>query len=1191
MYLKRLEIKGFKSFADQTELNLEPGINIIVGPNGCGKSNIVDAIRWVLGEANVRHLRGHRNEDVIFNGTDKKRALGLAHVEMTVDNLDRNIPLDYAEVTISRKIFRSGESEFYINRTRVRMKDIVKLYMDTGLGKSGYSIISQGELERVLNGQPLDRRLMLEEAAGIIKYRQQRDEVQQRILATSNDLVRAEDIVGELGNREYELQAKAEKARIYLELRERQLFLDKEVTGAQVQENLKQQQQRAEELRMMQADLEIMRSQATSIKEFIIDLEVKSALNTSQWQLLKDERASVETVLSRTEGEIRLTQERIRNNLERIRTAETDTLKYRQLLDKMAVDLVDKYEDLKLQKEKYEARLQDLDQINRDIRELESKTHRLDKSLDDQTRQAFNRANEEAALRNEMSGLETRARQLLEKKERWRFRIEEMETTFAASHIQIGDLQDQKLRLGNQQRELQDTIQREEKLCEQKRAAKVLAEQSHHQAMQEVSVLEHRLQVIDGWQKSYAGYSGGVKAILTNSTAPGWNGIIGVVADLIDIPENIELAITTALGKSYENIVVRTTLDADRAIESLKQKRWGRATFLPLDTMRVTPVPDKLKQEIMAEPGVIGIAADLLGYDQEHAVALEYLLGRVLIVDNLVTGWRLFRKAKYPFRIVTREGDVINISGAVSGGVVNQQANSHPLANKQEITRTKKRLQELKQSAGCCQAEAEQANNDLQHLENELQNARNRLAQVSFKFDMINQEIQRMGASRETLQLDICRLQQESLELEAVIEQSTVTINQLKDQVKNSRTQDVIDDQEMERTKIQLESCRRELAIKQERYHSVEEQLVMKKREIDSLTQNISQFEKVKESYLQSSQEAEGLKRKLTDSVDQQSTEVKQMIFEAEGQNHLVQSLTASIEAISTDVQNLNQKTVKMNDELEPLYTRIETSLERMRLIELRQVRLETELEGLIRQWQDRFDDEDPTKYQVLASPRQIRDYRLQLDEVRDQIEQLGPVDIDAIKEYDDVKARYDFLCRQITDLTAAKVSLQELLEETEKIMARNFAQFICLAEASFQKTFREIFNGGDAGLSFESDGSLSGGVDLTVKMPGKRTQALNLLSGGERALTCIAFIFALLRLKPAPFCLLDEIDASLDETNLIRYTDFLKNMAQDTQFIVVTHRQATIEAGNNIYGITMPEEGISSVFSIRSEQIESMAV
>jgi chromosome segregation protein len=434
-------------------------------------------------------------------------------------------------------------------------------------------------------------------------------------------------------------------------------------------------------------------------------------------------------------------------------------------------------------------------------------------------------------------------------------------------------------------------------------------------------------------------------------------------------------------------------------------------------------------------------------------------------------------------------------------------------------------------------------------------------------------------------------LEQESGDFDTFVQQSAQQMLGLKEQVRDSQAQDLVDEQEIEQTKVQLENCRRELAIKQERYQSNEEQLAMKKKEIDSLTQNIRQFEKVQESYRQSALEAEELQKKLNGAASQQTTLVNTMINEAEQLKQRMQSLTAEVEAIGAEIQGLNKKATVLNEGLAPLQTKLEIGQEKIRNIELRQVRLETELEGLAQQWQDKFNGEDPALYNVLASSRQVREYKLTLDELRDQLEQLGPVDIEAIKEYDDVKARYEFLRRQIADLSAAKVSLQNLLEETERIMARNFIQFIGLAEASFQKTFREIFNGGDAALSLESMNDLNCGVDLTVKMPGKRNQSLNLLSGGERALTCIAFIFALLRLKPAPFCLLDEIDASLDETNLIRFTDFLRNMAGDTQFIVVTHRQATIEAGNNIYGITMPEEGISSVLSIRSEQMESMAV
>ncbi len=1191
MYLKSLEIKGFKSFADNTEINLEPGINIIVGPNGCGKSNIVDAIRWVLGEANVRHLRGHKNEDVIFNGTDKKRALGMAQVAMTVDNSDGSLPLEYAEVTVSRKIFRSGESEFYLNKSRVRMKDIVSLYTDTGLGRRGYSIISQGELERVLNGQAFDRRLMLEEAAGTIKYRQQRDEVQQRLLASTQDLVRVGDILTELEIRKLELHSKAEKAAVYMAAWDEYQMLEKQVMASQIREI-------ADNLLAKRGDMILKHN---SLGEIIATLE---NLNLSKQQLenslekkrvdlnqLKETKYEIEAGLNKMQSEMKLSQERIKNYRERITAAGNDSEKYTLMLENLEKDLQIKITDFNREKEQCQERRYEVEQLRQEIIKLELETVEQEKFFEQQRNLVFERANKEAEIKNEIIALDNKINRAQEKRERLLIRVEENEKKLRATEKSAADLNELRKQQFSHKEEWErlvlDVGEQKSKYLDSQN----LIEKEYTNISQDILKLEHRLMALRDLQKNYAGFSEGVRAILQfyDRGEPSLRGMKGLVANLIEIPPGMELAIDVALGKGMENIVMETAHSAQMAISFLKQKRLGRVTFLPLDVLRVQKLPGRQREEILAGEGVLGLASELLQYAPEYEKAIAYLLGRVLLVQDLDCGMRIFKRNQYPLRIVSLEGELINASGALTGGVY-AQAKSSPLQRKREQKNIGQQLESLHQSETQNREAAGILSGQIKAMDDKLVQAKNGLAEVEFQLKMIREEEHRLQVTLESSSRDEEIYLSEVSQLEIIIKQSEEETLVLKDSYSSVREENNQVSNEIERIKAELEINRREYEVRKERFSSHQEQLIMKQKELENIEKNIGQFEQVKESYHQSRLEALALQQRLQNEVDLHDSRLgatAENVVEKQKELKITQE---SIAAISNEEKELSTGLEGTRNKAQPLQQEIIDGQEQIRAMEMRVVRIETELEGLQGQWREKFNSENPENYGDILSSRQTREYRTRIDNLKEQIDLLGPVDIDAIKEYDVIRLRYEFLHQQSQDLSIAIVSLEKLLQETEKIMTKNFSQFMELANESFNRTFMEIFNGGDAGLMIESTHDLAAGVEILVKMPGKRSQSLNLLSGGERALTCIAFIFSLLRLKSVPFCLLDEIDAALDETNLMRFADFLRGMSGDTQFIVITHRQGTIEAGGNIYGITMPQEGISSVLSIQCDEIQSLA-
>jgi len=661
-------------------------------------------------------------------------------------------------------------------------------------------------------------------------------------------------------------------------------------------------------------------------------------------------------------------------------------------------------------------------------------------------------------------------------------------------------------------------------------------------------------------------------------------GLIGAVADLIEVPAGMDLAFSLALGRGMENVIMESAVATRLAIAYLKEHSLGRVTFLPLDLLRVKPPSLRNKEMVCAKPGVIGIGADLVRCESRLTRTMEYLLGRVVMVQDLECALNIFQTIDFPWRIVTLEGDIINPSGAMtSGGGGGDTAG--PLRRKQEEKNIKRELQQLFSVRESNREKALQMQQQALELEQILTKRRNRLAETEFQAKIVNDEYERLRLAQENFAGEEKRYRLEITDLDSGIKQIQDEHIQLKEAHQALRVESQALDQEIESFKDVLTQCRHDLAVKQERHSSYQEQLVMKRKELDNLEQHMDQFEQIIRSYEQSRGEVEaligGLEQDIEDhlaliNATQERIAVKELeLIKCLQEMAIVHEELASItEAIERDRYDYG-----------PVQARAEEQRQQLVAVGMKKVRLETEIEALNNQWQEKYPDQNRDQAFENLTSRQIRDYRGRIPVLREQIDLLGPIDIESIKDYDEVESRYNFIHAQTEDLTRAKASLVNLLEETEKIMAENFAQFLNLARVSFHNTFVEIFNGGEARLDVDLARDLNAGVDIEVKMPGKRNQALNLLSGGERALTCIAFIFALLRLKPAPFCLLDEIDASLDETNLDRFADFLRAMAGETQFIVITHRQTTIACGNNIYGITMPQEGISSILSIPGEK------
>lgn len=1190
MYLKRMDIKGFKSFADNTEIILYPGINIVVGPNGCGKSNVVDAIRWVLGEANIRHLRGQKSEDVIFNGSDRKRALGMASVEMTLDNRDHLLPLDFSEVTLGRKIYRNGESEFHLNKTRVRMKDIVDLFTGTGLGKKGYSIISQGELEQVLNGQPLDRRLILEEAAGIIKYRQQRDEVRKRLSNTASDLVRLNDIMEELRQRKDELFRKAEKARSFLTVSGECRELEKRVLFYELFKSDKDLGQKKSLLLVKQQEHKHLTEQLAALE---IELSRQETARDAQQSLsiqMKDKKHALESALGSCQGDIRLSEERINNHRERVNLAINDEQKYSALLENIGRDLESCRRDGEAEREKYLQKLRAWEELQLEVQQMQEDLGDYYNNFEAKKAEVFDKIKQETEVKNQLGQKSEHLKKSRERKERLNIHSGDLADKIKNHRQNHSDLEKEK-------KDLELDIKRTESLLgeldEQKKTKTRLwqeVEAQYKELTQKSIKVDNSLLSIQDMHKRMVGYSPAVKTVLNSAKQGNLAGVLGLMGEIIDVPQGMELAVDIAAGSGLQNIVVDKVGNAQAAIDFLKKQGQGRVTFLPLDILKVSQVPDAVLRDVSKMEGVLGIASKLVQYEKSFAKAVEYLLGRVLLVQDLDKGINVFKHLNYPLRIVSLEGELINVSGAMSGGSLNNSGSS-PLQRRGEEKKLLKLQEENNAARDCNRAAAKGLTAELEDLERELNNRRDILHEQQFRHEMLSKQLSALekdlGAwrqEREDYLQQLARLNEEESELEEAI----ANLQSEQDRMQHLGAAAAA---ELEKLKDSIELGQRDFEVHKERLASYSDQLAMKKNELDNIDKNISQFEQVKNSYLESQRQAVELRERLHKEISSELLKIERSKSEIDNLQQELRQVLQEIDQVNIAEELHRNNIDKLRADMVPARQALLQLENYIRNIEVSLARLEAESDAIRSKWQEKFGDLAEVADQEIASTAEIRDLRNRIIELQHQLETIGPVDIEAIQEYDEISRRSAFMQQQYDDLSEARESLDALLKETEKIMLKDFSSFMLLASESFRKTFTEIFGGGEAWLKLETEGDrLEAGINIEVKMPGKKNQSLNLLSGGERALTCIAFIFALLRLRPAPFCLLDEIDASLDETNLVRFTNFVKSMAANIQFIIITHRQATIEAGENIYGVTMPEEGISSVFSINMVEAESLA-
>ena len=1179
MYLKRLELQGFKSFADKTILELRPGITTVIGPNGSGKSNISDAIRWVLGEQSMKSLRGTKSLDIIFAGTQNRKSLGFAEASLVFDNSDGALPIEFTEVTVTRKIYRSGETGYYINKTPCRLKDVLELFMDTGIGKDGYSIIGQGKIDEILSNKSEDRRHIFEEAAGIVKYRSRKEEAEKKLEHTKLNLLRINDIISEIESNLGPLQTQAEKAKKYLNLRE-------ELKNIEVGLFVYNIEKYKENLQQIVKDIDIMQSQCNDEegkleKVKILKEELKSSIDeiTEQIENMSNLGFESQKEIEQLNSNINVAKTRITNNNENNVRFTDEIQEQNEKIQELKQELEQKEakkDNLKQNKEKFEKELnekqEELAKITEKLSAKELEIEGYKQTVEQNTDKKYELQSEINAQEINFQNYEKRQNQI---KQEIQTTISELDNTrMNKEEISKGFYESE-----NKKNKAQKSLG---EVAKQKQEAnqKIKSFESNINILSsDMRIKESRLKFLIETEKEKEGYIKSVKSLLKDceNIKDLGKGMHGVLANIIEVPDELETAIEMCLGASLQNIVTDTEEDAKKLVEHLRKNNLGRASFLPIASVKGKKL-EKLKGN---ESGVIGIASDLVKFNKKYEQIILNLLGRTVIVDNMNTAIKVAKQNGYTFRIVTKDGDLINPSGAITGGSVAKKT-VNILGRGKEIEKLEKEIKNIKSKIQKLEEEKEEYEQSIEgilelsaNLEKELQEIDITYATEKQKMISIDENIQKLQNRLNKLkeeQKNLETLKQESIEQKEKIQEETQKITNQNEELSklisefaelNKDDQKYIDDLNFDITnlKISVSSFDESESSIQEIQERINQELNNAKASIENKNNQIEQI-KV---------ENENLEKTIQETLNK-IEEIKQKVSNS----------SAEIEKMKQERTQKSEKLSKQEDEITSKFKIIEDLKSQLVKLDVKKTKVEEDINTIINKMWEEY-ELTPNNVEGYAKPENVALTQKRVNNIRTEIRDLGSVNVDSIEEYKNLKDRYDFMSEQRLDLENTMSKLRKVITDMTQIMKEQFREKFKIINKNFGEVFAELFGGGKASLNLEDEENiLECGIEITVQPPGKKLQNMMLLSGGEKAFTAIALLFAILKINPAPFCVLDEIEAALDDVNVFRYADYLKKFTEHTQFLVITHRKGTMEAADTVYGVTMEESGISKLLSMK---------
>ncbi len=1175
MYFKRLEMHGFKSFAEPAVIEFHEGVTCIVGPNGSGKSNISDAIRWVLGEQSPKMLRGGKMEEVIFSGTASRKSRGMAEVTLVIDNTAGILPIDYNEVAITRRMYRSGESEYLINNNQCRLKDIRELIMDTGIGVEGYSIIGQGRIADIVSSKPESRREIFEEAAGVVMYKSKKAESERKLASASANLERVNDIIAEIEGRIDGLREDSEKAKEYLGLRDRFIELEINITLRNIEKLEKADNEAREDIDRTGAEIEKLAAEKAKL-----DAEVNTGRQKNEdldrlGSQARDRLLAAVEEISDLTGKSRLDNERM-GALEKDSKRVTEEIS--ELMDRSGREEASA-DELRTRHQQALSALRETEESLRKKAEAQaaasSAAAKIADDIDENRNSMYALYNRGSAKRSEAASMESYRDSLTKRKEQIAEEQAGFEESGKTGAETVREFDEKINDLDLKAKDIADELDLLRKQTEEaEKAASEADRQLSHIRLQE-SRDTARMKTIEEMEHNYEGYSSAVRFIMKS----GMKGIEGVAADLMRVPAGLETAIETAMGASIQNIVCGTDEDAKSAIRSLKENRAGRLTFLPVGSIRASAAV--LSDSVRNAAGFKGLACDLIEYEDRYRGIFTYLLGRVAVVNTMEDAISLSKKSGAGIRFVTTDGEVVNAGGAITGGRYrNNTANL--LERKKEIRKLSLRIEELKaeslrvaNDAGEYRAKCEKTRTLIREKEEEDNLCRLSIHELKVKRDAAAEMVResqnnaaRQQERMEAIENDLKKagemalsLSKEAEELDREAEEAKAAAETMMERYELARA-------EADRASEDVTAARIEKNKKENESESILSLLKRVEESIENIALRVSDKKKELASF-------EEEKNRLLAGAGDLEESIRAKTEEKD-------DLTAYISQVTEEKTALSALCDKMEREQETLRQQLNTLQDQKYRQEIRKAKNETQLDTLKeRLWED-F---EVTYLQALDMKKEdfvMSSAQKESRAIRDRIRELGDVNVGSIKEYEQVSERYMFLSRQREDITGAMEQLSVIVNDMEKTIRTRFKENFDQVVVNFEDIFRRLFGGGHAELRLDNDDDpLTAGIEIIAQPPGKKLQNINLMSGGEKTMTAIALMFAVLKTRPTPFCILDEVEAALDDNNIDRFGKYLRNF-KDIQFAIITHQKATMEHADVLYGVTMPEQGISRVLSLR---------
>ena len=1176
MYLKSIEVHGFKSFANKIVFEFHNGITGIVGPNGSGKSNVGDAVRWVLGEQSAKQLRGSNMQDIIFSGTELRKPLGFAYVAITLDNSDHKLPVDYEEVTVARRVYRSGESEYLINGTNCRLRDVQELFLDTGIGKEGYSIIGQGQIDRILSGKPEERRELFDEAAGIVKFKKRKSIAEKELEEERLNLSRISDILTEIEKQIGPLEKQSLVAKEYLRLKDELKKLEVNQFLLEYEKNSDHKAAVNKKLQIVTDDLTSTKNQFESTKAEYEKLESTLEVINTDLEATRTKKNELQLDLEKTDGEIKVLEEQIASIIQ-------NGAMYESRISSVFENRKAKEEELqKFNQQKnevedaYAAINSRQSAANEDLNFIRDAITALTKEIETCNSDIFKYLNENGTIKTNIQRYETILEQNNIKKAEINQKVLKNKSEEATIGLAADEFKKQVLQAEEAiQKKKGDLKQLEEHIvAEQKKMDEMGAKL--YQKNQSYLSENAKLDSLRNLTERYDGYGNSIRRVMEQKANN--PGIIGVVADIIKVEKSYETAIETALGGNIQNIVTDNENTAKALIEFLKKNKFGRATFLPLTSMKASGTPN---QNALNEKGVIGLASTLVQAEERFSGLIQSLLGRIYVVDHIDNAIALARKYNYTLRIVTLEGEQLNPGGSLSGGAYKNASNL--LGRRREMEELEKKVAALKAETEEIQVQREESKNLRQKYREEVEAGKSALQKLFVEENTAKLSLRQEEEKVEEIKKTYTEFARELKELESQNQDLSGNLSRLNQELnENMRLSKDLE--------ARIDECNRMLSDKRKEEAASNESAASLRVELSNLDQRrgyaLENIRRVSAEIAHLNAEADQLKEEAENSSRQKILKEELIEGNKKKREMDVQSLSES----EAKLENLTEQKESMTRDHKSFFSKREELSGRMNDLDKEVFRLQNQLEKL-EEALDHLITYMWEEYELtISSAEEFKDEKLfdfdtnrkGIAEYKGKIKNLGDVNVNAIEDFRNLSERFEFMSTQKLDLEVAEGKLIELIEELDEEMRKQFEEKFAEIKAQFDLVFKELFGGGKGTLELtEGEDILEAGIRINASPPGKKLQNMMQLSGGEKALTAISLLFAIQSLKPSPFCLLDEIEAALDDSNVKRYANYLHKLTKDTQFIIITHRRGTMAAADRLYGITMQEKGVSTLVSV----------